>query len=107
MKYLPIITALEGGRTGSSSYGSSNSSSDFLRSPEVASEMLPPGKIIHISSYQDQISMCFRDPKDFNQILVSPEMIDHHMPGSYQKMISRAKQRFTHQNSQQEMNPSV
>ena len=51
--------------------------------------------------------MCFRDPKDFNQILVSPEMIDHHMPGSYQKMISRAKQRFTHQNSQQDMNPSV
>ena len=107
MKYLILLAFLEEGQISSSNYGSSDSSSDFLRTPEVF-EMLPPGKIMHISEYQQQVSMCFRDPKDFNQIVVSAEMINDHMPASYQRMISRAKQRFTHQNNaQQDLNPSV
>ena len=107
MKYLILLAFLEEGQISSSNYGSSDSSSDFLRTPEVF-EMLPPGKIIHISEYQQQVSMCFRDPKDLNQIVVSAEMINDHMPASYQRMISRAKQRFTHQNNaQQDLNPSV
>ena len=101
MKYLILLAFLEEGQISSSNYGSSDSSSDFLWTPEVF-EMLLPGKT------QQQVSMCFRDPKDFNQIVVSAEMINDHMPASYQRMISRAKQRFTHQNNaQQDLNPSV
>ena len=99
-------------------YGSSTSSADFLHEPsepEIATitggtEMLPPGKIIHIDCLQDDaVSMCFRNPNEFNQILVSAKMITDHMPASYQRMISRALQRFTHQitDDQQDLNPSV
>ena len=70
-------------------------------------EMLPPGKIIHIYfRSRDQISMTFRDPQEFNEILVSTKMINDHSPSSYQKMIAKAKERFIH-NSNQELNPSV
>ena len=80
-------------------------------------EMFPPGKIIHIYKTQTDeqaVSMCFRDPKEFNDILVSAKMINDHAPSSYQKMIYRAKQRFTtttavssELSTNQDINPSV
>ena len=102
-----LLPFLEEGQISSSNYSSSDSSSIFLWTQEVR-EMLLPGKIIHIFEYQQQVSMCFREPKDLNQIVVSAEMINDHMPASYQRIISRAKQRFTHQNNaHQDLNPFV
>ena len=73
---------------------------------EMWQEMLPPGKIIHIFSNQDSVNMCFRDPKELSEILISAKMINDHSPSSYQKMIARAIQRFTH-NNVSDLNPSV
>ena len=110
------LVASEEGQIGLT-YGSSSSSADLFHEtsePDTSTisggmEMLPPGKIIHIECLQDSVSMCFREPTQFKRILVSANMVSDHMPDSYQRMISRALQRFTHQitNDQQDINPSV
>ena len=110
---VALLVSEEGQMDLGSNYGSSDPSADFLGAPEAnLPEMLPPGKIIHISEFQKEVSMCFRDPKEFDQIVVSAKMILDHAPSSYQKMISRAKRRFTtthiqETTSQQDLNPSV
>ena len=60
--------------------------------------MLPPGKIIHMTFVNGNVNMCFKDPRDFSDILVSTQMINHHSPSSYQKVLLAANQRFRSNN---------
>ena len=61
--------------------------------------MLPPGKIIHMSLVNGTVNMCFKDPAEFSEILVSTQMINDHSPSSYQKILLAANQRFRSNNS--------
>ena len=62
--------------------------------------MLPPGKIIHMRMVDGQVNMCFKEPQEFTEILVSTQMINDHQPSSYQKILLAANQRFrTQRNS--------
>ena len=56
--------------------------------------MLPPGKIIHMSFLDGQVNMCFKDPQEFSELLVSTQMINDHSPSSYQRILLAANQRF-------------
>ena len=98
-------------------YGSTNidiENDAYSTSTRNWSQMLPPGKIIHIynnASNNDEISMTVRDPHEFNEILVSTKMIHDHNPSSYQKAIAMAKERFSHNANSiedfEDINPSV
>ena len=66
---------------------------------ENQTEMLPPGQIIHLKEQNETLSMCFREPKEFREIVISTKMINDHAPSSYQKMLTKVITKFVSRNS--------
>lgn len=59
------------------------------------SPMLPPGKIIHVKELSDgELTMCFREPAEFNEILVSTKMINDHTPSTYQRVLTKIADKY-------------
>ena len=58
----------------SSHYGSLEENGDLVDGEwpgYVSQEMLPPGNIIHLKENDENITMSFRDPKDFQEMVIS------------------------------------
>ena len=62
-------------------------------------EMLPPGKIIHMQETKENLTMCFREPQEFKEIIISTKMINDHAPSSYQSMLKKLAFKFVSRNS--------
>ena len=63
-------------------------------------EMLPPGKIIHMQeTKENNLTMCFREPQNFKEIIISTKMINDHAPSSYQSMLKKLAFKFVSRNS--------
>jgi len=81
----------------SSHYGSLEENGDLVDGEwpgYVSQEMLPPGNIIHLKENDENITMSFRDPKDFQEMVISTKMINDHAPSAYQKMLAKTTAKY-------------
>ena len=81
----------------SSHYGSLEENGDLVDGEwpgYVSQEMLPPGNIIHLKENEDNIIMSFREPKDFQEMVISTKMINDHAPSAYQKMLAKTTAKY-------------
>lgn len=81
----------------SSHYGSLEENGDLVDGEwpgYVSQEMLPPGNIIHLKENDENITMSLRDPKDFQEMVISTKMINDHAPSAYQKMLAKTTAKY-------------
>jgi len=48
---------------------------------------------------ENNLTMCFREPQDFKEIIISTKMINDHAPSSYQSMLKKLTVKFVSRNS--------